>query len=148
YVLPPLAGLLLLPAARARPQDDVGDAHHSIVSIWVCRGNASDGSCVDTAMPVLSPDGTPINGAGSLANPSGAMATPADEHSTAFPPGTLPGHADYLFFVATRTTLEPNASGVTVLTGGKGPDANGQWTLDFAPDFGLYSPGGTPGATN
>jgi hypothetical protein len=58
----------------------------------------------------------------------GVLASLADEHSTIFPPGTLPGHEhDYLFFVP---------PGIVVLTdNGTGPDRNGVWTLDFAHDY-------------
>jgi hypothetical protein len=59
----------------------------------------------------------------------------------------LPGHSDYLFFVATRTSLQTGVSGLTVLTGRSGP-TNGHWTLDFAPDFGLYHPNNPPGQQN
>ncbi len=60
----------------------------------------------------------------------------ADEHSTVIPPGTLPGHPfDYLFFVPTTTSLNQTTSGLVVLSGGFGPDWNGQWTLSYAPDY-------------
>ncbi len=128
---------------------------HPIVSISVCTrsgGSGSAGSCpngsMDTAQPVLAPDGTPINGSGSLANPYGGVSTLADEHSTILPPGTLPDHPDYLFFVATRTILGPDASGVTVLSGGSGPNDSGQWTLDLASDFGFYVPNNPAGSQN
>lgn len=39
-------------------------------------------------------------------------------------------------------------SGLVVLTGGSGPDSNGQWTLDYARDFGQYSPNNPPGEQN
>jgi hypothetical protein len=82
-------------------------------------------------------------------NPSincyGGLASLADEHSTVLPPGTLPGHGDYLFFVPTKTCLNGGStaqtgdtSGLVVLTGGAGPDTRGQWTLDFPPDFDFY----------
>ena len=97
---------------------------------------------VDTEQAVVAPDGSPING-------YGGMTTLADEHSTIFSPGTLAGHlgGDYLFFVATRTLANPTSSGVVVLSS-RGPRWTGQWTLDFAPDFGLYSPGAPPGYRN
>ena len=84
----------------------------------------------------------------SAINCYGGLATLADEHSTVFSPGTFPGHSDYLFFVATRTNLNSNASGLVVLTGGSGPNANGQWTFDFAPDYGQYAPNAAPGWQN
>jgi hypothetical protein len=70
---------------------------------------------------------------------NGVLASLADEHSTIFPPGTLPGHEhDYLFFVP---------PGIVVLTdNGAGPDRDGVWTLDFAHDYDdiLLPPGGVP----
>ncbi len=124
------------------------DGPRSILSISVCSPGwvaGSTGSCpdgtVDTAQAVLAPGGAPIDRYGGLG-------TLADEHSTIFPPGTLPGHPDYLFFVATRSNLNTISSGTTVLTGGAGPGPTGQWTLDFAPDFGAYDPVGPQGSTN
>jgi hypothetical protein len=138
-----LSAVLFLPSAFAQP------AHpHAIQSISVCAPNGASGvagSCpagiLDTRQPVLGPGGVTINNYGGLA-------TLADEHSTIFPPGTFPGHADYLLFVATRTNLNPISSGVVALTGGSGPNASGQWTLDFAPDYGLYAPGNPAGQQN
>jgi hypothetical protein len=97
---------------------------------------------VDDEQPVLAPDGSPING-------YGGMTTLADEHSTIFGPGKLPGpdRGGYLFFVASRTLANPVASGLVVLSS-QGPNGAGQWTLDFAPDFGMYSPGAAPGLQN
>ena len=77
----------------------------------------------------------------------GGLASLADEHSTVIPPGTVPGHAeDYLFFVPTKTCLNGDrtaatgsTSGLVVLSGGSGPDADGRWTLDFAEDYGQYN---------
>src|SRR4249920_1070098 len=75
------------------------------------------------------------------------MASLSDEHSTIFPPGTFAGHPDdYVFFVATKSTLNGNGtpttgdtSGVIVLasSGPEGP--SNTWTLDFAADYGFYS---------
>jgi hypothetical protein len=63
----------------------------------------------------------------SFINAYGDLSSLSDEHSTIFPPGTLPGHEhDYLFFVT---------PGMSVLTGGSGPDSNDVWTLDFASDY-------------
>jgi len=77
------------------------------------------------------------------------MASLSDEHSTIFPPGTFAGHPDdYVFFVATKSTLNGNTtpttgdtSGVIVLasSGPEGP--SNTWTLDFAADYGFYSTG-------
>jgi hypothetical protein len=69
-------------------------------------------------------------------NEYGGLNHLADEHSTIFPPGTLPGHDnDYLFFVASSTALQTHG-GQVVLTGGTGPDPKtNQWTLDFAHDY-------------
>jgi len=103
---------------------------------------------VQPVMPVYSPlAGETINqyGLGSL----------ADEHSTIFPPGTFPQHPnDYLFFVATKTSLNGDhtqntgdTSGLVVLTS-SGPDASGQWTLDYASDYGLYQPTNPLGQQN
>lgn len=77
----------------------------------------------------------------------GGLASLADEHSTVIPPGTFPGHGnDYLFFVPTKTCLNGDrtattgsTSGLVVLSGGSGPNADGRWTLDFAQDYGLYN---------
>ena len=141
--------VICAPTAFAQGAFPSGWHPPSIKSISVCSPGVAGGvtvSCppgtMDTAQAVLAPDGSPLNGYGGLS-------TLADEHSTIFPPGTLPGHwEDYLFFVATRTNLNPISSGVVVLTGGPGPNANGQWTLDFAPDFGLYIPGNPAGQQN
>lgn len=107
---------------------------------------------VGAAQPVLAPAGASPCGAPPecASNPSincyGGLTSLADEHSSVLPPGTLPGHAsDYLFFVPTKTCLNGDAtaatgstSGLVVLTGGSGPGAGGQWTLDFPQDFGWY----------
>ena len=71
----------------------------------------------------------------------------ADEHTTVFAPGTLPGQTDYLFFVTAApfvntvtdasTNFRSQTSGMVVLSS-SGP-TKGQWALDFAPDFGKYS---------
>jgi len=141
---------VLAQGAKSASHDDGSAPRHSIISITVCKpitGSGSTGTCPlgngETAKHVLAPDGGFINDYAGLA-------TLADEHSTIFPPGTLPGRStsDYLFLVATRTTLNPIASGLTFLTGGSGPDETGQWTLNFAPDFGLYHPNGEAGAQN
>jgi len=73
----------------------------------------------------------PINGVVGLAGI-------ADEHSTIFPPAYLPNRRtkdDYLFFLAAAG----DGSGLVVLSDfGQGPDANNQWTLDYAPEFDHY----------
>jgi hypothetical protein len=67
-----------------------------------------------------------INGYGGLFNLT-------DEHSTIIP-GKLLGYPnEYLFFVASNTSLNEATSGLVVL-GGQ-PDPSGVWTLDFAPDY-------------
>lgn len=141
-------GLLFLSAPLTVRADDGSDRPRSIVSISVCSPTATGTSVScpsgsgDTRQPVLAPDGSfPLNNYGGLG-------TLADEHSTIFSPGTVPGHGDYLFFVATRTNLNSISSGVVVLTGGSGPDKNGQWTLDFAPDYGRYFPNNPAGQQN
>ena len=119
-----------------------------IASISVCAAGAGPkGSCPagnDTIKSVLAPG---AQGGGSI-NAYGGLTTLADEHATVLPPGTVPGHADYLFFAASRTHLDSVSSGVVVMTGGAGPDATGQWTFDFAPDYGAYSPAGPAGSRN
>lgn len=118
----------------------------SIVSISVCTfGSGPSGSCpngsFDTHQLVRAPNGGSINqyGAGYT----------SDEHSSVFPPGNLGNNSDYLFFVATGTqnvttgvAPSPNV-GAVVLSGGSGPDQNGQWTFDFpkADGYGLYASG-------
>ncbi len=107
---------------------------------------------VDNAQPVLAPTAaSPCSAAPaacsntSSINCYGGLASLADEHSTVLPPGTLPGHGDYLFFVPTKTCLNDDdtestgdTSGLVVLTGGSGPNSAGQWTLDFPQDFDFY----------
>ena len=125
-----------------------------IVSISVCspNGTSGPGSCAngfDTYQNVLAPVGTscsnPLANGRCSINDYQGMTTLADEHSTVFTPGTLNGNSDHLFFVATRTSLNPDSSGMVVLSGGPGPDTSGQWTFDFAGGFGLYSPGASHG---
>jgi hypothetical protein len=68
----------------------------------------------------------------SYINAYGDLSSLSDEHSTIFPPGTVPGHEhDYLFFVT---------PGMSVLTGSSGPDSNGVWTLDFASGYQPQTP--------
>jgi hypothetical protein len=79
------------------------------------------GITVQASQLVLAPGGDSIN----LYDDLDRL---ADEHSTIFPPGTVPGHDDYLFFIT-----------AFALTGGSGPDPNGQWKLDFAADYGIQN---------
>jgi hypothetical protein len=120
----------------------------SIVSISICSSvdpasawKDCPRGARDTEQAVLAPGGGHINSYGGLD-------TLADEHSAIFPPGAFPGALGYTFFVAARTSLNTISSGATVLTGGAGPDRSGQWTLDFAPTFGLYKPFNPPGSRN
>jgi uncharacterized protein (TIGR03437 family) len=114
----------------------------AIASISVCSptGAEGSGSCpsgtFDTAQIVLAPDGS-----GNAINAYGVGAT-SDEHSSVFSPGTLGSNGDYVFFVASGTSLNPDV-GMTVLSGGSGPDRNGQWTFNFAAadNYGSYSLG-------
>jgi hypothetical protein len=140
-----LAGALTQPTLRAQHA-------HSIVSISICSevdpsSTSSDcpgGPTQDTALPVLSP----ITGSVSINTDNyGGLTTLADEHSSIFPPGALPFTKGYTFFVATRTNLNSISSGVTVLTS-PGPASNGQWTLSFAPGYGLYDPANPVGSRN
>jgi hypothetical protein len=119
---------------------------HSIISISVCSGPGANASAdcpnnaTNTQLPVLAPGGGSINNYGGLD-------TLADEHSTVFPPGALPFTRGYTFFAAARTTLSTDSSGAVAFTS-SGPDSNGQWTLDFAPGYGLYAPFNPPGSRN
>lgn len=142
-----LALVSLIGAAPLVRAADGSDRPHSTVSISVCSSAATGASVScptgtgDTRQDVLSPNGDSIN-------TYGGLETLADEHSTIFPPGTLPGHRDYLFFTASRTILNPISSGVVVLTGGNGPNKHGQWTVHFAPDYGHYFPNNAVGQQN
>lgn len=101
-----------------------------IESISVCsaNGRGGAGSCppgtFDTAQSVLAPDGS-----GNAINSYAQLGIASDEHSTVFPPGTVQ-NSDYLFWLASGANGYP--LGVVVLSGGTGPDQNGQWTFDFA----------------
>lgn len=85
---------------------------------------------------MLGPDGKAINGYHGMVGIS-------DEHQSVFPPGTLNGNSDYLFFVATRVQGGAPSTSLVVLSGGAGPGPNGQWTLDFAKTdgYGAYPNG-------
>jgi uncharacterized protein (TIGR03437 family) len=112
----------------------------AIASISICSptGAGGQGSCPagssDTHQIVLGPGGVSVNKSTLTVDP-----TP-DEHSTVFAPGTLATNQDYLFFLAS-TEGGHTGIGVAVLSGGSGPDKNGQWTLDFprADGYGSYS---------
>ena len=142
-----LSLIILTLAAPSSRSGDGPEPPRSIISISVCSPNAGGASVScpngtrDTALPVLAPNGDQVNNYGGLA-------TLADEHSTIFPPGMFPRHPDYLLFVATRTNLNVISSGVVALTGGSGPNKNGQWILDFAPDYGRYFPNSAIGEQN
>jgi hypothetical protein len=85
---------------------------------------------VDADIPVMGPDGvTNISH-----YPNYGLTTLADEHSTALPPWTLLFQEGYLFFVATRTTLNPNESGVVVLEAKGAPGEHQPWALDMRRD--------------
>jgi uncharacterized protein (TIGR03437 family) len=101
----------------------------AIASITVCTpGGSNGGSCAtgssDTHKLVLAPDGS-----GSAFNYYDAGAT-TDEHASIFSPGMLGANNDYLFVVASATSGYAGI-GAVFLSGGTGPDKNGQWTLDF-----------------
>jgi uncharacterized protein (TIGR03437 family) len=114
----------------------------AIASISVCSpaGKGGAGSCAggsfDTHQAVLGPGGSPLN------NSSLGVGPAPDEHSTVFAPGALGTNQDYLFFLATSESGH-GTIGVAVLSGGSGPDKNGQWSLDFpkADGYGSYSGG-------
>ena len=124
-------------SAGARPAPTPPPAR-SITAITVCEEGAGDRgpSCppgtFDTHRLVLGPDGQVINENG--------VHGATDEHASVFPPGSLSGNGDYLFFVAGGTSLNPDI-GVVVLSGGSGPDASGQWKMDFASGYGDYADG-------
>jgi hypothetical protein len=140
--------LTLLSASAAAQQTKHADVTSAasrppgIASISVCSPNAPGvaGSCpsgtADTHQIVLAPDGS-----GNAINTFGVGAT-SDEHASVFSPGTLQGNSDYLFFVAAGTRLNVDI-GLVVLSGGSGPDKNGQWTFDFptADGYGSYPSG-------
>lgn len=128
---------LILCSARAQTP------HPSVItSISVCSptGNGGAGSCpsgsFDTHQIVLGPGGTSVN-----SSSLGVGAAP-DEHSTIFAPGTLAANQDYLFFLASAEGGNPGI-GVAVLSGGSGPNNNGQWVLDFpkTDGYGSYTGG-------
>jgi hypothetical protein len=84
------------------------------------------GISVEAALQVLGPTGESINEYGDV------LSAGPDKSETIFPPGTFKTHPkDTLFFFP--------PGGLAVLTdNGKGPNSDGVWILDFAPDYGLY----------
>jgi len=140
------------PLAKRSPASPITNATATaIVSISVCSpdslsGTLDQGSCglgtFDTHQLVLGPGGQSVNSSPAL---GGGIGVVPDEHSTVFGPNTLDANADYLFFLSTG--LGGNAHiGVSVLSGGAGPDQNGQWTLKLpkADGYGAYSGGFGP----
>lgn len=103
-----------------------------IQSISICSptGTGGAGSCpgglFDTHQIVLAPDGS-----GSAINKFGGLGGISDEHQSIYAPGTLGTNTDYLFFAATRTTLNPD-TGLVVLSGAGPNPSTGQWTLNYA----------------
>jgi uncharacterized protein (TIGR03437 family) len=98
------------------------------------------GSCpagaFDTHQVVLGPGGVTVN------QSSVSVAGAADEHSTVFAPGTLGSNQDYLFLLASGIEGNPGI-GVSVLSGGSGPNQRGQWTLNLpqTDGYGSYTGG-------
>jgi hypothetical protein len=112
----------------------VGQTGHpaAIASISVCSpaGTGGAGSCpggsFDTHQIVLAPDGS-----GNAVNSYGGLSGIADQHQSIFGPRTLQNNSDYVFFVGSNSKLN-GTQGLVALTGGAGPNQNGQWTMDFA----------------
>lgn len=126
-------------------------ASKMIASISVCKvGAGPSGSCPSGSVDSLQPILAPAAQGGGVINAYGGLLGVSDEHVTILPPGTFPAHtSDYLFLVASQTALsQGQGPGLVVLTGGAGPDANGQWTLDYAPDYGRYKPSNSAGSQN
>jgi uncharacterized protein (TIGR03437 family) len=129
--------MALLTVARAQTRPP------AITSITVCStsGAGGQGSCpagtADTHQIVVAPDGvTSIN--------TYASGAASDEHSSAFSPGMLGTNKDYLFVIAGGSRDTNTVSiGTMVLSGGAGPSAAGQWTMDFArtDGYGSYTQG-------
>src|SRR5262252_2688173 len=114
-----VAALLAVTAGAQQPQ------RPRIVSITV-----------DPEQAVAAPNGNTINQYGHMGV--------SDEHSTIFPPGTLPSQSEYLFFLASPLGRAPDA-GLIVMKSVSLPDQNGKWTLDFVPSYGLDWPYNPPG---
>ena len=129
---------------RGTPLQAQGTRSQVIQSISVCSpaGSAGKGSCpagsFDTQQLVLGSNGRSING-------NSGFAPVPDEHSSIFAPGTLGANQDYVFFLATGTAGHADI-GVSVLTGGAGPDRNGQWMLNIpaVDGYGNYPSGFGP----
>ena len=109
-----------------------------IKSISICdpAGTGGAGSCpsgtFDTHQLVLGPGGVSLNSSTLNVGPV------PDQHSTVFAPGALGNNHDYLFFLATSEAGHA-AIGLAALSGGSGPDKNGQWTLNFSQTDGYGS---------
>ena len=123
----------------------------AIVSISVCSpndfgGTALQGTCdpgtFDSHQLVLGPGGNSVNSSPAL---GGGIGVVADQHSTVYAPNTLDNNPDYLFFLATGVGGNAHI-GVSLLSGGTGPDPNGQWTLKLpkADGYGSYPSGFGP----
>ncbi len=123
-------------AAAAQSKPAAVPQPPAILSISVCSpgGLVSSVSCddgtLDTQQIVLGLNGQVIN--------SNGVHGATDEHASVFPPDSLGDNTDYLFFVASGSEGVNPDIGALVLTGGAGPDSNGQWTMDFAPAYGSY----------
>ena len=134
-----LAVALSSPWAVAQGKPATVPQPHAIVSLSVCspNGTVSSVSCddgtLDTQQIVLGPNGQVINSNGPHAI--------SDEHASVFPPGSLGGNNDYLFFLAGGSAGVNPDIGVLVLDAGRGPDQSGQWVMDFAPDYDAYPSG-------
>jgi hypothetical protein len=81
-------------------------------------------------------------------NCSGVGGT-SDEHISIFPPNSVSGNSDYLFFVATArdipkgqpTFTDPKDIALEVLSS-SGPDTSGQWSMQYPPSggYGQFPP--------
>jgi len=133
------AGISLLQVTALKAQSNRPPGIQSISICATTTGPYGKGSCpggsFDTKQLVLGTDGISINRAPGLAP------TP-DEHSSVFAPGTLGNNKDYLFFLATDSPASLGI-GITVLSGGQGPNKNGQWILDYpqSDGYGAYPTG-------
>ncbi len=132
--------LLLCTTAAASAQTTVHPPPIASISICSPTGTGGQGSCPsgtsDSLQQVLGPNGGSIN-----LSTLGVGPVP-DEHSSVFAPGTLGTNSEYLFFLASPLGNNPGI-GVSVLSGGSGPNKNGQWTLNLpvADGYGSYSGG-------
>jgi len=138
--------LAVFAASLAGAQGNSGNDHSpGIAAISICSptgtgtGMQVQGYCptgtFDTQQEVLGPGGVgSVNRNVAL----GVGAVP-DEHSTVFAPGTLGANNDYLFFLATPEGGHGEI-GMSVLSGGNGPNNYGAWSLDFpyADGYGYY----------